>query len=231
MYKKYSMWHWLLVLLCVIALMCSFTIHAYAYPTKIDLQREASLTVFFQTTDVSCSGVNFRLYHIANVSNTATFLLTEAFQDTAISLQNLNEAQWKTLAQELVAYISKSKATIMPLAKQETDGQGRATFTGLMAGLYLVVGESYHAETGIYTPVPFLVRLPERNTENEWEYEMEAIVKYTTELVPKPPELPKTGEDKISIPLFVIGGSFFVILKLYNGRKDVKKQKMSLWLQ
>lgn len=226
MYKKYSMWHRVLILLCIIALISNFSIYTYAYPTKIDMQREASLTVLFQTKDDFCSGADFRLYHIANMTDTATFILTEAFQDTAISLQSLNEVQWKTLAQDLTEYISKAR--LMPLTEQKTDAQGRAIFTGLVAGLYLVVGESYHTEKGIYTPVPFLVRLPEKNTEKEWGYEMEAVVKYTMELASKPPELPKTGENRIFIPLFLMGGSIFVILKLHSGRKNVKKQKMSL---
>lgn len=223
--KKHCLWYRLWIFMCMIALMCNVMVPAYAYSSRIDIQKETSLTVFFQTTDTSCSNAAFRLYHIANVSDTATFILTEEFQNAEIPFQSLTEEQWKTLAQELLDYISKVKTGIMPMAEQKTDEVGKTTFSGLTTGLYLVVGESYSTDNGTYLPVPFLVSLPGKNAENEWEYEREAIVKYMTASVSEPSKLPQTGESWNPIPLLAMSGSLFVIWKISHSRKKKQDRK------
>ena len=65
---------------------------------------------------------------------------------------------WRELAQVLAA---NTGSTAAPVASGKTDANGSITFTGLAAGMYLIMGDSVRRNNVEYTPNPFVVTLTE----------------------------------------------------------------------
>ena len=214
MVKKYKYCFFILVIAIISVGCASYVVYGYS---RVDHQREASLTVSFQPEGFEHAGMRFCLYHVADISDTAKFILSEQFQGTTVSFQNLNQEEWKQLAQQLSNYIQKVRSKIEPLAVQKTNDDGETTFAKLQTGLYLVVGEVWEGENTIISPVPFLVSLPSRNQEQEWQYDMNAVVKYTLHTEPEP--LPSTGDKGNIVLLLVLACSGIVFCFLCFVRK------------
>ena len=128
----------LCLLLCVLCLPRS----ASAY-TRVDTGRECSLTLEYGRDGTGFSGVTFRLWRVAEVSETVDFTPTEKFKDYSVVWDGLDSAAWRALAETLAGYAARDE--IAPLAEGSTDQDGKLTFTGLETGLYLVTG-SRHTE-------------------------------------------------------------------------------------
>lgn len=168
--------------LCVslVALSCFFTMTAFARE-NIDTGREASISIYFGEDGEGFPGVSFYLYHVASVSEDGSYTLTEDFKQYSISLDGLDSSGWRALAQTLDAYAARDN--LEPLQVEETGQNGRAVFTGLSTGLYLVTGTQYTDGTSVYTPEPILVSVPGA-AEDGWDYDIEASCKFEKEDLP-----------------------------------------------
>ena len=176
-WKKFAVAFMALVLL----LPC-LAIPAFAY-NPIDTSRETSLTVHFGEGSTDFSGVEFRIYRVADVSESGEFTLAGDFVDYPISLENLDNAGWRALAQTLAGYVARDH--LDPYKTAKTDKNGRAFFDHLPTGLYLVMGDSYEKGRTTYTPDPFALCLPNPDGETgEWIYDVEASCKYDSEYDP-----------------------------------------------
>lgn len=90
---------------------------------------------------------------------------------------------------------------------------GKATFTGLPAGLYLIIQDT--AAEGFSKMGAFLVSVPYLN-DGEYQYHVTASIKSELEREPEPttpaptepddPKLPQTGQLNWPIPLMVVAG-------------------------
>ena len=157
----------LTMLLLVLTLCPAFSALAYQ---PIDTGRETALTVYFGKDGVHFSGAEFQLYWVADVSSSAQFTLTGEFASYPISLKELDSAGWRALAQTLEADAARDK--LAPLQTAITGKNGRAEFSSLTTGLYLVTGQRYGSQGYTYTPQPFLIALPSLTDENSWKYTM-----------------------------------------------------------
>ena len=120
------------------------------------------------------------LYRVADVSESGEFTLAGDFVDYPISLENLDNAGWRALAQTLAGYVARDH--LGPYKTAKTDENGRAFFDHLPTGLYLVMGDSYEKGRTTYTPDPFARCLPNPDGETgEWMYDVEASCKYDSE--------------------------------------------------
>lgn len=156
-------------LLLVLLLLAAIPLAAYA--ADFDLAKTGSITV--RLRDVyhpeTAIGGTVRLHKVgdATVENSAlTFIPTAEFADSGISLTDVNAAG---LADELLAYAEEHDVVG---TLKEADSTGRAAFTGLAAGLYLVSQET--AVSGYYKVSPFLVSLPMYDAESGWNYSITA---------------------------------------------------------
>ncbi len=147
----------------------------------IDAGRETSLRVYFGENGTGFPGVSFSMYHAADVSETGVYTLAGDFAKYPVSLEDLDSAGWRALAQTLAAYTARDE--LPPLQTKTTGQDGECRFSGLTAGLYLVIGERYTSENAVYTPEPMLVSLPGR-TEEGWDYDAEAVCKFDREDTP-----------------------------------------------
>lgn len=149
---------------------------ALAY-SRIDVERETSLTVYFGDESTPFPGVPFEIYQVAQVSETARFTLTDTFAKYPITLDDLDSEGWRALAQTLEGFVTADG--VEPFDAVQTNDQGRSVFPSLSTGLYLVLGEQYHGNGNTYIPEPFLISLPHLDQSSDlWKYDPVANVKF-----------------------------------------------------
>ena len=182
MKTKYAL-KWITAVLTAVLLTC-FGITALAYE-RIDIDQEASLTLQFNRDSTGFSGVEFQLYRVADVSDSARFVLSGDFASYPVSLDNLDSSGWRALAQTLDAYASRDG--LVPMRSGRTDAAGKILFDHLPTGMYLITGDNYVSGRYTYIPEAFMVSLPSLNQEtDEWVYQASAVCKYSRD--DDPPE-------------------------------------------
>ncbi len=167
--------------LAALLLLFPFSTTAFAYEA-IDTGRETSLTVCFGRDGNGFSGVEFRVYRVADVSTGAQFTLSGGFAEYPVAVNGLDSSGWRALAQTLDGYVARDG--LEPLRTAQTGTNGRAVFDGLSTGLYLVIGDRYRQERYTYTPEPFLIALPTLDDADAWVYDVTASCKYDSDYNP-----------------------------------------------
>lgn len=170
-----------------------------AQAQALDLQATGSITVYLREGEV-------RLYQVGEAEirdNNLCFRMTEAFQASGASLDDLNSPK---LADELARYARAHEE--LPRRTQAAV-QGRAVFESLPCGLYLVLGPEGQS-------LPFLAAIPSINERGDgWLYDLEAYPKTgpapSPSIVPEPtatpePTLPQTGLNRWPVPVMAAGG-------------------------
>lgn len=169
------------VLACLALLLSAGAVPAAAY-TAIDTGAKASLTAVFD--GAKTEKTEFRLYRVAEVSETARFTLSGAFASASVDLSAVDSASgWADMAVTLDAYAGSSK--ISPTATGTTSG-GKVTFSDLTVGLYLLEGDAVVSEGYTYTPAPAMIMLPTLTESDTWDYTPSVTVKYDKALAEEP---------------------------------------------
>lgn len=152
----------------------------------IDLEKDVSLTISYKDDSTAISGARFQLYRVADVDAYAysEFTLTEEFEASGVSVNDLDSSGWRNAASTLSSYAQRNSLT--PIDRGYTDSNGLLTFptsddVTLKPGLYLVIGRSCTVGNVTYRAEPFLVSLPSLNeVENSWDYDGVASPKFST---------------------------------------------------
>lgn len=206
-----------------------------AYETHIvpaiDAGRELSLTVSYRHqhdgNTVMLHGAEFRVCRVSDLSvkyGSATYGLLADFSETGISLEGMTAAQSHDAAAKLYDVAKKKDLAML---KRTTDASGRALFTGLAPGMYLVVQPSPHKQNDrTYVSEPFLVSVPlamPSGNGNEWQYSVTVCPKNATSVpVKKPPQSkPKTGD----LMLFGFWGCVLIISSIGLRAVFLEKRK------
>lgn len=169
------------ILVCLAVFLSTGVTTAFAYE-RINTGAEASLTATFAESGTGIEGVSFRLYRVADVSDTVEFTLTGGFTDAPVSLNAIESAsQWADMAVTLSAYAGANGVSAD--AAGTTNANGRVTFPGLTVGLYLLVGDTTVVEDHSYAPTPAIIMLPTLLDNDTWEYTPTVDVKYTKTFV------------------------------------------------
>ncbi|MCI8332606.1 MAG: Cna B-type domain-containing protein [Clostridiales bacterium] len=163
-----------------------------SYTPLIDVNEKTSLTLSLQYENEPLSGMSFSLYRTADVSAKAKFTPTSHFANYAVSFDELDSESWHSLALTLAGYAARDK--IAADAKSQTNSDGNIKFVDLPVGLYLVVGEKQTQNGFVYTPQPFLICLPNLETEDQWTYAVVAEPKFERKDAPSEP---KTTERRV----------------------------------
>lgn len=164
-----------------------------------DLTREGSITVTMRYNGKAVAGGEMTLYLVGEIyeeNGNYSFVLTEEFAGSGISLENVQSA---ATAKKLANYaaIQAMKGSTKKIA-----ADGSVRYDKLKAGLYLLVQNQ--AAVGFEATAPFLVTLPMVEGEN-YIYQVDAGPKVSPVPVEKPnnPEQPKTGQSGLPIWMFV----------------------------
>ena len=175
-----------------------------------DLSREGSIRVTMRYGGSAISGGEMTLYRVGDVQEddgNYSFILTQTFAGSGVSLKNLQSSS----AAKQLAEFAVQRGIIGLDRKIGTDGT--VEFENLKPGLYLLVQKK--AAKGFEIAAPFFVSLP-MMIEGNYHYEVDAGPKVspTPETGPTQPneEVPKTGQSRWPIWMFVLSGAGLVLL-------------------
>ena len=135
----------------------------------IDPNRTCSLTVTYRYGETAFSGVQVKLYRIAQVSADFQYTPTQAFQAYGLRLNGIQAAgEWDVIRSTLEAHILADRIT--PDAVSETNGDGKVQFDQLATGMYLaIVGQTIQDDLHCHFDSA-LVTLPGLGQDGRWEY-------------------------------------------------------------
>lgn len=142
----------------------------------IDTDRLCSLTVHYGKKEKKFQGLEIRLFQVAELTEDNKYSLMGDFADYPVDIDNITgQAEWENVVSTLNAYIIADGIT--PTAIKTTDENGEVVFTDLSAGIYLVQGTEDITDGTVTSFKPFLIALPNLNTDKMWEYEVIVIPK------------------------------------------------------
>ena len=195
-----------------------------AHPVP-DLTKNGSITFEMAHDGVPLNGGGITLCKVGDIQENDgnySFVLIDALKASNVSLQTPTD---RTVA-----------AALLPLAKTlqlptltATIANGKASFTQIPVGLYLIWQDEQNATEGFSPIQPFLISIPKLEGE-QYIQDIVAKPKVPLEIKPTetptpppspPPNLPQTGQLNWPIPVMAVGGCvlFSIGLILYGGRK------------
>lgn len=181
----------------LLALAVCFSIMAVpaAAYARVDTNAEPTLELHYydEDRDVALTGMELRLYKVAEMSDAVHFTVTEDFQEASVfqeegfSLEELDREKWGALCTTLSAFVAADRANatdsdpaIQPTASGAVGETGTLKFEELDVGLYLLVGDRKSFGHYTYTPTAFLTTLPMLDTQkDEWVYDVVASNKFS----------------------------------------------------
>lgn len=171
---------------------------------------DPSLSITFAPDDLPAAGVNFSLYRVADLVGEGKYALTGQFANCPVSTDLQSAEDMRVLAMTLRAYVIAGKLTADMNGK--TDANGIVGFSGLDTGLYLALGDVFLYNNQYYFPTPFLVKLPDADSDGVLQYAIQVSSKHTFR--------PGTGE-KIGLE----------VMKVWDdGDSDARPQEITIEL-
>lgn len=146
-------------------------------------EQDYSLTVKFVTTEAGAiPDCQFELYYALSPDGT----LFGDFADLQVDVGDLTSSEnVSVLASTLASYVNTGFTE--NIDEVGTNALGEAKFTGLDAGIYLVVGSSTEVNGILYTPKPALIRIPGHDMQGKLVKDVVASVKYDRLVLPPEP--------------------------------------------
>lgn len=122
------------------------------------------------------AGSKLSLYLVAKPTSKGEMQPTEDFKQYPVELSE------KTAPATLMGYVLRDEipplATAVVTADKEHEGSYSATFSGLEAGIYLMVPEKVTIGNTCYTPSPVLVQLPARDDKGKLQKDVTVSGKF-----------------------------------------------------
>lgn len=170
--------HILLFILCLLtAALLPFNATA---ADKVNTNEKCSFSLTFTVgrDKEKAEGIEFKMYRVADLSSTDDYSVTDRFAVYPISFDDIDDSNsWRSLAQTLSGYVVSDN--LQPDSVSVTTASGRAYFSELPVGLYLVIGSQYtDSNEMVYTPQSFMVSVPSKDDNHTWQYDLSADVKY-----------------------------------------------------
>lgn len=132
-------------------------------------ETECSLTVAYCRGETAFSGVEVRLYRVAEVSADFRYTLTQPFAASGLVLEGIRSSgEWDVIRSTLEAYIVAYH--MAPTATALTDATGQAKFDALCTGMYLAVADRVEQGNRQYVFDAALIALPTLGADGSWQY-------------------------------------------------------------
>ena len=175
-----------LLLAVALAAACAAPAFAAATAASIELTRKGSVTVTLRDSESgsAVSGGKLTLYQVASISRqngNLSYDYTNSFENCGVSLGDLSESDLARTLDDKRPADSKGETLTV-------DTDGKAVFSRLPLGLYLVVQST--ASTGYEKINPFLVSVP-LVEEDTYLYDVDALPKVGTLTPTTPPDVPE----------------------------------------
>lgn len=171
---------------------------------SVDVTRNSTVTVYFRDEKTPIVGAKFNLYLVAECDKSGRLTVTEDFKNYRIDFNTDSSEALQKIASTLEGYVLRDN--IEPLDSGTTDANGILVFPTsgkqLKPGLYLVTGERHTQNGKNYDATPFIVSLPNEDSETgKLNYDVTVVPKYEVNPVPSVPEketykVIKLWEDK-----------------------------------
>jgi hypothetical protein len=150
---------------------CLMPYHVLAASTAdavepIITEKACSLTLSYTCEDTAFSGVEVKLYRIAEVSADFQYTLTQPFEDSGLILNDIQTSgEWNVLRSTLEAYILANN--LAPEFTSVTNSDGQASFDALKTGMYLAIV----SQDVRYQFDSALIPLPGLGADGRWQYQ------------------------------------------------------------
>jgi len=162
----------------LLAAVCALLLPA---PARAFDSAPSSLTVIVRHGNTNIGGIGIAVCRVADMrEDGGSFQATQAFSRAGTDFDAMTTETNIALAAALNTYAISNG---IERATRTADGQGRAVFPGLAAGLYLVAQANAAGSTHIIAPS--LISVPQRLTSG-WNYDVE--------IFPKAQPVPQQGE-------------------------------------
>ena len=215
----------ILTFLLVLVLMHSTALQVSATNPMPNLSDNGSITFEMIKNGTPLDGGSLNLCKIGDIQekdDNYSFILIEELKGNDVDLGTPTNPD---VAEKLLKLAKKYPLTIQnaPIVK------GKASFSELPVGLYLVWQDEEDATDGFSPIQPFLISIPKRDG-NQYIHDIVAKPKVPLETEPTtppppppppPPNIPQTGQLNWPVPVMAtLGCVLFVLgLILYSGRK------------
>lgn len=165
---------------CIALILCFLLTVSLLVPTtlvaeEIDLDQSTSLTMVFAPDGVSPQGIEFKVYRVAERNSSGGFSPLEPFKSWPVQITDTDVKDWPALASTLEVYVTMNGT--VPTQTAVTDHQGKAVFSDLQSGFYLVVGDPVEGDGEMYVPQPVMLSLPILQ-DGKYLYDVIANAKY-----------------------------------------------------
>ncbi len=134
------------------------------------VQQPTSLTVAYHPGGQNGDGATMRLYRVADMTGFGEFTAAGPFADTLFELNGLKDEEWDALAFQLKSYADDKGIQASFIA---TVKDGKAVFSPLNCGLYLLTSDLYMRDNKGYMTKPALISLPDHSDPDypdDWVY-------------------------------------------------------------
>ncbi len=167
------------VLLCFCFLLAPHQVMAASTSDAVEQivpENQCSLTISYCAEETAFSGLEVKLYRIAEVSADFKYTLTQNFASSGLILNGIQTTgEWNVVRSTLEALILADH--IAPDATLATNEEGQVRFDGLKTGMYLaVVGQAEQGDVR-YRFDSALIALPGLESDGRWQYQVCANAK------------------------------------------------------
>ena len=139
-------------------------------------ENECSLTVSYCYGETAFSGVQVKLYRIAEVTEDFKYTLTQQFEDSGLILDDIRTTgEWNVIRSTLEARVIAEN--IAPEFTSSTDKDGKASFSSLKTGMYLAIVGPAEQNGLICQFDSALVALPGLGQDGRWQYQVSVNAK------------------------------------------------------
>ena len=162
-------------------------------------ENECSLTVSYCRGETAFSGIQVKLYRIAEVSADFRYTLAQSFAASGLILDGIRTSgEWDVVRSTLEAHILAYN--IAPKFTSVTNEDGQVSFESLKTGMYLAIVNQVEQDDLHYRFDSALIALPGLGSDGRWQYQVSVNAK--GEVLP-----PVDPDEKIE----------FKVLKLWRG--------------
>lgn len=200
-----------IIFLLLYLLPCSvLAAHTSDAKEPILTDKDCSLSVTYKYDTTVFSGQTLKLYKIADVTEDASYSLTNSFKSSNLVLNGIRTSgEWNVIRKTLETHIIANE--VEPIHTGTTDNRGQVDYLGLEPGLYLVssLRVAYQNSSCIFDSS--LVALPGLESDGTWNYQ--------TSINAKPEVLPtKSPEENIQ----------YKVLKVWKDDKESRPQSIEI---
>ena len=121
--------------------------------------QNSNLTIVYEKDDVCFENVEIRIYRIAKNTDDGNFEKISPYDSYPVSITDISsQVEWTESAATFMGYIKAD--SIKPYEIRKTNSQGKAVFSNIEKGLYLVEGVSLKKNGYVYNFFDFMINLP-----------------------------------------------------------------------